>query len=92
MKITKSYLKQIIKEELTGLGEAKTHEEDMVIQFGKGTNIQEALDVVAQTKAALHEVAKRFNMYFKPKTGKEISAEDLYSHLAFLEDIAGEEV
>jgi len=92
MKITKNYLKQIIKEEITGLGEAKTHEEDMVIQFGEGTNIQEALHVIAQTKAALNEVAKRFNMYFKPKTGKEISAEDLYLHLEFLEDLAGEEV
>ena len=90
MKITKNALKQIIKEELANLGEVATRQEDMV-KFGLSDNTEEALNVVTQTKAALHEVAKRFNMYFKPKTGKEINPEDLYSHLEFLEELASEQ-
>lgn len=84
-KITKSYLKQIIKEEL---GNIPTVEQDMAVFGLNKDNLEGDMQVLDMVKAQISEAMQQFNAHFKKKPVEE--PEDLYNRIAHLEELIQE--
>ena len=85
MKVTKEYLKKIIKEELENI---PTVEQDMA-HFGLNKdNLEGDVQVLEMVKSQISEAMKHFNAHFKKKP--VIEPEDLYNRIAHLEELIEE--
>jgi hypothetical protein len=85
MKVTKSYLKQLIKEELENI---PTVEDDMAVFGLNKNNLEGDIQVLNMVKAQINEVMQQFNAHFKKKPVME--PEDLYNRIAHLEELIEE--
>ena len=85
MKVTKSYLKQLIKEELENI---PTVEHDMVVFGLNKDNLEGDIQVLDMVKAQINEAMHQFNAHFKKKP--VVEPEDLYNRIAHLEELIQE--
>ena len=85
MKITKSYLKQIIKEEL---GNIPTVEQDMVVFGLNKDNLDADIEAINAVKEQINVAMQQFNSHFKKKPVED--PEDLYNRIAHLEELIEE--
>jgi hypothetical protein len=85
MKITKSYLKQIIKEELDNM---PSIEDDMATFGLNKDNLEGDIQVLQRVKSQINEATGYFNAHFKKKPVLE--PEDLYNRISHLEELIQE--
>jgi hypothetical protein len=87
MKITKNYLKKIIKEEMHSLGEVATREEQMK-KYGLLPDVEAAKRAIMETEVVLEQAMLKFNQFFKTKPVEQL--EDLYGRIEFLKELINE--
>jgi hypothetical protein len=85
MKVTKSYLKQLIKEELDNM---PSIEDDMVTFGLNKDNLEGDVQVLDMVKTQINEAMQQFNAHFKKKPVLE--PEDLYNRISHLEELIQE--
>jgi len=85
MKVTKSYLKQLIKEELDNM---PSIEDDMVTFGLNKDNLEGDIQVLERVKVHINQAMQQFNAHFKKKPVEE--PEDLYNRIAHLEELMQE--
>jgi hypothetical protein len=85
MKVTKEYLKKIIKEELENI---PTVEHDMATFGLNKDNLEADIQAINAVKEQISAAMHQFNSHFKKRPVEE--PEDLYNRIAHLEELIEE--